>query len=493
MTDPGRPSSTPRGGPVGGEFLPLGGRRADVAPAAPERVRSIRDAVRTRDRALELEARARFLAEASRILASSLDVDTTLATVVRLAVPLLGDWCLIDLAAEHGAEHDGARRLAAAHADPDRDAAARAFAQLGPDDEPVPCGAPRVLRAGTTELTPCVDPATVAAVRDPRRRALLAELGVRAQLCVPLVARGHALGAFTFVLGDPARAFTPDDVALAEDLAQRAAVAVDNARLYEEAQRASAAKSAFLGVVSHEFRTPLQAVIGYTDMLRLGIPVAVPPEARSHVDRIAAASEHLLHLVEQLLSSARLGAGRDRVDAEPTDVATLARELVLLVEPLAAARGLRFVTDVPHGGIPLVTDVGKVRQILYNLLANAVKFTDRGEVTLHVRRVAGPGDDRVACEVRDTGIGIAGEHLARVFDPFWQVERPGGGAAARDVPAARPQRRSGTGLGLSISRDLARLLGGELLVRSTVGRGTTFTLVLPVSPPAAPAATVSER
>ena len=261
------------------------------------------------------------------MLASSLDVDATLAAVARLAVPLLADWCLIDVAAEQ----IGARRVAVAHADPEREAAARAFERLGIEDEPIPCGAPRALRTAATELTPSVSEADLAAVRDPTRRALLAELGVRAQLCVPLVARGRTLGAFTFVLGEPARAFTPDDVALAEDLAQRAAIAVDNARLYREAERASAAKSEFLGVMTHEFRSPLHVILGFTDMLRMGIPVAIPPEALAHVERIGRATEHLLHLVEQLLSASRRGAGRERLLAEPAAAPALAHDLGSLI------------------------------------------------------------------------------------------------------------------------------------------------------------------
>jgi signal transduction histidine kinase len=459
-------------------------RTDGVAPPAPALAETVAEATRARDRALALEARARFLAEASGLLADSLDIDTTLAGVARLAVPLLGDWCVIDLSAGD----DRARRVTVAHADSDRDAAARALERLGPGDGPVPCGAPRALRTGMTELSASVGEGDLAAVRDPARRALLDALRVRAQLCVPLLARGRILGALTFVLGEPGRAFTPDGVALAEELARRVAVAVDNARLYREAERASAAKSEFLAVMTHELRTPLNVIVGFTDMLRMGIPVAIPPEALAHVERIARASEHLLGLVEQLLTSARLEAGREGVCVEPTDLAALASDLALLVEPLAAAKGLRFIVDVPGGEMRLATDPGKLRQILYNLLANAVKFTDRGEVALRVRHAPGPESDRVECEVRDTGIGIAPEHLGAVFDPFWQAEAgaPTGAPSRADRSAPR---RGGSGLGLSISRDLARLLGGELQVRSTLGEGTTFTLALPTTTPDAASGT----
>ena len=440
--------------------------RGEVVNPTPERLRTVAEATRARDRALELEARARFLAEASRVLASSLDYEATLQSVARLTVPALGDWCLVDVVGEDGHDH----RVAVAHANPARADLASALEHAGPAAEGAPCSAPRVLRTGVSELAAEFTAADLATARDPERLQVLCALGIRPQMCVPLVARGHTLGAITLISAESGRDYGSDDLALAEDLAHRAALAVDNARLYHEAERANAAKSEFLATVSHELRAPLHVVLGYLDLLHSGIPEPIPDGAREQVARIRRASQDLLQLVEQLLSLSRLDAGRETVRVEPVDVGTLTREMALLVEPLADAKGLRFVMHPPDVPTTVVTDAGKLRQILYNLLANAVKFTERGQVTLAAQREG----DRIVLEVRDTGIGIAPADLTRIFEAFWQVEQPAGDG------------RGGAGLGLSISQRLARLLGGDLSATSTVGEGTTFTVVLPLTQQPAP-------
>ena len=230
-----------------------------------------------------------------------------------------------------------------------------------------------------------------------------------------------------------------------------------------ELEIANRAKSDFLAVMSHELRTPLQAILGFADLMRTDIPESMPEYARKWADHIHRASEHLLGLVEQILRFSRLEAGRETVHAERVDIGTLVRELVHLVEPATRLKGVSLTVNVPVEHAMVSTDLGKLRQIVFNLLANAVKFTERGTITLEVRRMA----DRVQLEVRDTGIGIASEHLERVFDQFWQAEcRPTAG-------------KGGTGLGLSIARHLARLIGGDLSVESSVGSGSVFRLEIP--------------
>ena len=409
----------------------------------------------------EAEEPLRFLARASAVLASSLDYDTTVTHVACLPVPTLADWCFVDVVGEEG----GGRRVAVGHADPTKSHAAHVLSRIGPPDEGAPCGYPSVLRTGAPELIPNItDSLLSATVCDAERRTVLRELGVRAQIGVPLVARGRTLAAMTLVSAESGRDYGPPDLALAEDLAQRAAMALDNAQLYREVQAANAAKAEFLAAMSHEFRTPLMAVRGFADLLTLGIPEPIPDRARRHAQRIIEASDHLRELVEQLLGFSRLEAQRETARVTETRLSALIRELTLLVEPLAREKGLRLSVRVRQGPTVLKTDIGKVRQILFNLLANAVKFTEHGEVTL----TAGRTNNRLVLEVRDTGIGIAPDDLQRVFDPFWQVERSA---------ATHP---GGTGLGLSIVHRLTRLLGGDVRVSSTVGHGTTFTVELPV-------------
>jgi signal transduction histidine kinase len=220
--------------------------------------------------------------------------------------------------------------------------------------------------------------------------------------------------------------------------------------------------------MSHELRTPLNAILGYTDLLLGGIPVEIPEEAWQKVSRVGVSARHLLALIEEILTFSRLEAGEERVEVQPIDLPALLDEVQALSEPLALAKGLEFRCRFPEVLPHLESDARKIRQILVNLLGNAVKFTDEGEVSLEVGEV---GSD-VLFRVTDTGIGIEPANRERIFEPFWQVE--GGNTRAA----------GGTGLGLGVARRLARLLGGDVTVESEPGRGSTFLVCLPARAPA---------
>jgi signal transduction histidine kinase len=243
-----------------------------------------------------------------------------------------------------------------------------------------------------------------------------------------------------------------------------------------EAEAASRAKSQFLATMSHELRTPLNAIGGHVQLVDMGIHGPVTPAQREALGRVVRAQQHLLGLINDVLNLSRIEAGR--VEYRLTDVraADLVADVTGLVESQLGAKGLAFAVELPDDPEALVTraDREKASQVLLNLLSNAVKFTPAGgRVSLEGR--AGEdaaGLDTVELAVRDTGVGIAADQLARIFEPFVQVD----GALTR--------AHEGTGLGLAISRDLARGMGGDVLVRSEVGRGSVFTLVLPrVLPP----------
>jgi signal transduction histidine kinase len=260
--------------------------------------------------------------------------------------------------------------------------------------------------------------------------------------------------------------FGSELLSVAESFAAIAALALDNCRLRGEAAEAETGRTHFIGSVVHELRTPLHVVMGYADLLHAGIPEALPERARRQVEQIRRAAAHLLGVVEQVLGFSRLAAAVESVTPTPVALDALTRELILLLQPLALAKGLTLTADVPETVPMVITDIGKLRQILYNLLANAIKFTDRGGVSLTVR---GEGD-KVIIEVRDSGKGIAAGDLARIFEAFWRAE-----------PTRRDARRTdGTGLGLNISQRLVRLLGGEISALSILGEGTTMKVALPL-------------
>ncbi|MBV9775105.1 MAG: PAS domain S-box protein [Gemmatimonadetes bacterium] len=248
------------------------------------------------------------------------------------------------------------------------------------------------------------------------------------------------------------------------DVTARREAEAERSRLYEEALAASRAKTSFLATMSHELRTPLNAVIGYADLLLAGIPEEIPGRARGQVERIDQASRHLLSIIEEILTFSRIDAGREVVSPERIDLRELVREVCSIAEPLADGRRLRFRAPETVRPEVVVTDPRKLRQILINLVGNAVKFTENGEIVLAVEADGA----WLVFRVSDTGIGIAPEHLETIFEPFRQVDQ----GTTRSV--------GGTGLGLAVSRELARLLGGEVEVRSEPGQGSTFTVRLPL-------------
>jgi signal transduction histidine kinase len=299
---------------------------------------------------------------------------------------------------------------------------------------------------------------------DELHREAIEQLGMASLIMTPIVTRGRALGALALVSSDPREPFSAADLALAGDIGARAALAIDNALLYEQANAANRAKADFLAIVSHDLRTPLNAILGYAELLHMGIPEPVPESARERLQRIRTAAKHVLYLLDELLGFARLEAGREEVSLADVDLRDIGREVAAVVEPLALDRGLRFTLEEPNGPLMLRTDSGKVRQILLNLAGNAVKYTPRGEVRVSI---GGESYQRAEVRVTDTGIGIAAHHLSRIFEPFWQVE---------STPRVR---EGGTGLGLSVVRRLVQLLGGDVTVESTPGAGSTFAVILP--------------
>ena len=236
----------------------------------------------------------------------------------------------------------------------------------------------------------------------------------------------------------------------------------------EKAEAATVAKSQFLAMMSHELRTPLTGIMGYANLLESEVMGPVTTRQRESIDRIQSCSDHLLALIEGILEFSSMEYGSVEIERERVDICDIVRKTAAMVEPLASEKQIDLSLSLPESSITGETDPQKVRQVIINLLGNAVKFTDQGgRVTLEVV----PGEDRLQVHVRDSGIGIEAKDYERIFEPFVQLEE------------LTTRRAGGTGIGLSISRELTRRLGGELTVHSVPGEGSIFSVQLPYKAP----------
>jgi PAS domain S-box-containing protein len=404
----------------------------------------------------------RFLAEASNILAGSLDYDTTLASVAKLAVPTIADWSSVDMLSD-----GGLKRLAVAHVDPEKVALGRELHERFPPNMKARNGVAQVLRTGKAELIPEItDELLQAVVEDPDLLNIVRRLGLRSSLCVPLRARGRVVGAMTLACAESGRRYTEDDLRLAEDLARRASAAIENAMLYRAAEEANDAKDEFLAVVSHELRTPLNAILGWVHMLRDG-GLSDDKKMRA-IETIERNARSQNQLIEDLLDVSRIVSGKLRLEVENVDLSLVIERAVETVRPAAIARNVTIRVLLDPNACPVFGDPNRLQQVIWNLLSNAVKFSPKDrEVEVALRKL----ESSVEIIVKDQGQGIDAAFLPYVFERFRQAD------------ASTTRTKGGLGLGLAIVRKLVELHGGTVHVESEgIGRGATFCVSLPISP-----------
>lgn len=419
------------------------------------------------------EEAQRFLAEAGGVIASSLDYEVTLASVARMTVPTLADWCAVDVLEEDRS----VKRLAVAHIDPAKVEWAHELQKRYPPDMDAQQGVPQVLRTGKSEIYPEItDEMLVAAALDAEHLQIMREIGFTSVMIVPLVTQGRTLGAITFISTGSGHKYGTEDLALAENLAHRAAIAVDNARLYRSAQEANRLKDEFLATVSHELRTPLTAILGWASMLRTNsLEQASVQQALETIERNA---KNQKQIIEDLLDVSRIITGKLRLEISPVKLAPLIEAAVEAVRPAVEAKGVRLQRVLDTGVGHVSGDPARLQQVVWNLLSNAIKFTPRGgRIQIRLERI----NAHAEIAVSDTGQGINHKFLPFVFDRFRQAD------------STTTRKHGGLGLGLAIVRHLVELHGGTVRAESAgEGQGSTFTVALPLIP-VSPKAVTEER
>lgn len=409
------------------------------------------------------ERRLTLLADAGSILGKTVDYQESLNELARMVVPDLADWCVVDVVEPES----GLRRLAVAHEDPDLVELAEEVQRRWPSNiEEGVTG--EVLKAGEPLLLPVIsEEQLLAAAQDEEHGRKLRALGLVSVAILPLVARDRVLGLLTLVRSDESRAFRADELPLLRELAARAGTAVDNTRLLHEATEAIRLRDDFLAIASHDMRTPLAAILGYLQLALRRARKADDPGAQKLVEYLSAAegmAGRLTDLVADLMDISLLRSGRP-IALEPVEL-----EIGMVVERLVdahrrLARTHRFVLDRLEP-VSVHADLRRFERVLDNLLSNAVKFSPEGR-EIHV--TVDQKGDTARVLVKDRGIGIPEVDLPELFTRYRR---------ASNVAGVR-----GTGLGLAGSREIMRQMGGDIEVTSREGKGSTFTVTLPIVEP----------
>ncbi|PTL81487.1 PAS domain S-box protein [Vitiosangium sp. GDMCC 1.1324] len=404
--------------------------------------------------------RQQFLADLGEALSESLEPETVFKKLAALAVPSVADWCVVDLRVKRG----GLKRVAVAHADPEKQGLALVFhsRHRWVTDSTVVMNS---IETGRPVRVSSLTEAQVREILEPECADLALQLGMRSYMIIPLQARGRIFGAMSFVAAD--RDFDESDLAFSLEVTRRMALAVDNARLYQEAQKSVRAREDTIAIVSHDLKNPLNAIRLNAQVLHRLVPglTGEGPQTREKLEQLAAGMEKAAlqgaRLITDLLDFGKMESGTFTVSKRPVDIPRLIQEAAETLRPLATARHLTLEAASAAGRWDIPCDHDRVVQALSNLVGNAIKFTPEGG-RIFIRAERGPGEALIS--VRDTGRGIPEEVLPHIFERYWQPEET---------------RQQGVGLGLSIVKGIVEAHGGRIWVENRPGAGTTFFFTLP--------------
>ena len=442
------------------------GERPAIPPVAQNDVEVARlgAAMRTMSSAIaEREDALRLLATASDVLARSLDYDETLAALAKVIVPAVADWCIVDIVDERGPT-----RVSVVQADPSKVDLAARIAGMRVD----------IKRSPTRGVFESGEPLLLSDVPDPssspgitaEELATYRAMQPRSLMVVPLAAQGKPFGLISFITAESGRRFDEDDLAVASEITRRAAVAIEHARLYKQLQESLRARDEFLSSAAHELKTPLTSIKGYAQTLeRRTRELDEPIRSRfAALERIDAASTRMARTIDELLDLARLRLGqRIELDRNVVDLVAIARDSV--AEPAAMSTGHRITLEARVITLVGEWDGRRLEHVISNLVSNAVKFSPSGgDVTVTVDQL----EDDAVVAVRDQGVGIIPEDRLAIFERFRR------GANVKGIP--------GTGIGLTLAKEIVEAHRGHIFVESAPGKGSTFTVRLPLSAESAP-------
>ena len=428
-------------------------RRAEEQSRALEREQAARAEAENSQR------RTALLAEASRVLSSSFDYQTTLAALVRLAVPTLADYCALDILVGE----DSFERIGEAHVDPAKSMLIRHVATFPRSALTASHPLIRVMSTGQPVLQAEITADFInAAFAEPSQRSTVEALGPRSLICVPLVDSGKPIGALTLVTSGSGRRYDEADLSLAADVAHRAAIVVEHARLFHQAEQATRARDDVLAVVAHDLRNPLNTVTMAISLMLETTPIERTQERRQQ-EIVRRAADQMNRMIQDLLEVKRMETGHLTIEAKPESADVLVSDTIEMLRPLASGSSIVMEANVDAELPPVLADAARIQQVLSNLVGNAVKFTPRqGRISVSANRL----DREVRFAVIDTGPGIPPEQVPHIFGRFWQ---------------AKSSDRRGIGLGLAIAKGIVEAHNGRIWVESQVGVGSTFYFTLPIA------------